>query len=396
MDLEKIRSDFPALKEGIIYFDNTSATLTPQVVIDAICDAYRSPGNARSGHGFSVEIMFKVKKAREDVRDLINADSIHEIIFTKNATEAINLVAHTMDFDSGDIVITTDKEHNSNMIPWQMLKKNGVEHRVCRSIDGHVFDLEGFSEMMSNRVKLVSMAYTSIVDGFNIPAKEVIEIAHDHGAYVMLDGVLTVPYQEVNVQKLDVDFLAFSGHNMCGPAGVGVLYGKESLLKALPPFLTGGGTAVETTYERSTFHLPPGKFEAGANNYPGIIGLGEAVNYLTDIGLKNIEEYTSDLTRYICQKLQALDILTVKCAAGGGACGRMCSFNFEGFNPHDLAIHLEEEANILIRSGIMCAHSWYKARVSSGVASVSFYLYNTKSEIDKLAETLQALKEELE
>lgn len=389
MNIDRIRSDFPALDNNdIIYFDNTSATLTPTPVINAISEAYRSPGNARSGHRYSVDIVLKIGNTRKKIVNLIGADNIHEIIFTKNATESINLVSNVFPFEEGDVVLTTDKEHNSNMNPWQLLGKKGVKHKVVPSFDDHVFDLEKFKEMMNNRVKLVSMAYTSIIDGYNIPAKEVCDIAHEHGAKVLLDGVLTVPYQPVNVTELDADFLAFSMHNMCGPAGVGVLYGKIELLKELPLFMAGGGTAVETTYEGSEFYQPPAKFEAGANNYPGIIGAGAAVDYITQIGLDNIQEHTSELSKYICGKLKNLDILTVQCAAGESYCGRMCSFNLEGFNPHDLAIHLEEEAGILVRSGIHCAHSWYKARGGRGGVSVTFYIYNTKAEIDRLGEEL--------
>jgi cysteine desulfurase/selenocysteine lyase len=401
IDTDKIRSDFPALNDDsreqpIIYFDNASRTLTPKPVIDTVIDYIKSPCNAWSGHRFSVELMIKIKKAREKIWRFIHANNPNEIIWTRNTTEGINLISKSLDFKKGDIVITTDKEHNSNTIPWHNLTPDGIIHKVVKSNDDLTFNLNAFENMMSDKVKLISMAMTSLIDGYTIPAREIIKIAHDHDAVVLLDGALAVPHQKIDVRELDVDFLSFALENMCGVSGCGVLYGKHNLLEALKPFTSGGGTAAEVTYNKTEHHSAPAKFEAGNMNYAGIIGAGAAVDYLDSIGLENIQKHEHKLNKIITGQLQDFDAVSLIGPKDPKLRGGMFNFNIEGINPHDIAIHLEEESDILVRSGALCAHPWFIARKSNGAVSVMVYLYNTTEEVEALVGNLKVLLEDME
>jgi cysteine desulfurase/selenocysteine lyase len=401
VDLDKIRSDFPALSDldkekPLVYFDNASESLRPKQVTNALVDYYSIPRNNWSGHRYAMETMLGVKRAREKVQKLLNAKSANEIIWTRNATEAINLISRSIKFEPGDIVLTTDKEHNSNMVPWHNQAERGVKHHIIKSNEDLTFDMDAFDRALNDNVKLVSMAMTSIVDGYTIPAAEIIKTAHEHGALVLLDAVLAIPHGKVDVQALDVDFLAFSFANMLGPNGVGVLYGKEDNLKELDPFLGGGGSVEIATYEGSEYQNPPAKFEAGNLNYPGMLGAGEAIDYLTNIGMDKIRNHVIDLNSKLTDELLKLDGFKILGPQEPEQRGSLVNFNLTGFNPHDLAIHLEEEGNVLVRSGAQCAHAWFIDRKSSGVVSVSFQVYNTTEEVERLAVILKNLLNEME
>ena len=294
MNIEKIRQNFPLLQtklkgKPIIYFDNACQTLRPWPVINSINDYYQKyPACAgRSVHKLGEIVTEKCEEARKIVAKSIGAKKKEEIIFTRNTTEGINLIAQSLRLKQGDVVLTTDKEHNSNLIPWQILsKKEGVIHKIVPSREDNTFDLEKFKEMienLQNKVKLVAMVFTSNLDGVSIPVKEITKIAHQYGAKVLLDAAQAMPHQKIDVSNLDVDFLAFSGHKMLGPSGTGVLYGKYYLLEELEPFLVGGETVEYSTYQEHKFLPPPEKFEAGLQDYAGIIGLGRS------------EEHTSEL-----------------------------------------------------------------------------------------------------
>nr|NIP40887.1 aminotransferase class V-fold PLP-dependent enzyme [Candidatus Aenigmarchaeota archaeon]NIQ17385.1 aminotransferase class V-fold PLP-dependent enzyme [Candidatus Aenigmarchaeota archaeon]NIS73588.1 aminotransferase class V-fold PLP-dependent enzyme [Candidatus Aenigmarchaeota archaeon] len=278
LDVERIRKDFPVLQrevkgKPIIYFDNACMTLRPVQVIEKICEYYREYPSCgeRSLHKLGKRVDEEVERARDVVKKFINAKKFEEIVFTKNTTEGINLVANSLDLKSGDIVLTTDKEHNSNLLPWQRLTFKGVKHEVIRSNPDNTFSLENFKKQISKDVKLVSIVHTSNLDGVSTPVKEIVKIAHDNGSLVLLDGAQSIPHHPVDVRKLDVDFLAFSGHKMMGPSGIGVLYGKKDLLDRLGTFIVGGGTVVDTTHYEAKFEELPQKFEAGLQNYAGII-----------------------------------------------------------------------------------------------------------------------------
>ncbi len=392
MNPDKIREDFPILHKKIngkpiIYFDNACMSLKPKQVIEAMNEYFEEyPACVgRSSHKLSNTATEKYNEARERVANFINARH-NEIIFTKNTTESLNLVANCLDLKKGDVVITTDKEHNSNLVPWQLLReKKGIIHKIVRLKGDGTFDTDEFERLMSNDVKLVSMVHASNIDGSVIPAKEIAKIAHDYGALVMLDGAQSVPHKKIDVKKIDADFLAFSGHKMLGPS-IGVLYGKYSLLESLEPFMVGGDTVEFTTYESHKFLKPPEKFEAGLQNYAGAIGLGAATEYLNRIGMENTEKHEHELNKNIMEKIENIDGIEIIASNGG-----IISFNINGMEFHDVALMLDETANIAVRSGQHCVHSWFNANKIKGFVRASLYLYNTESEGDIFSESLKKI-----
>jgi cysteine desulfurase/selenocysteine lyase len=336
----------------------------------------------------------KVNESREKFQKFLGASSSEEIIFTRNATEGLNLVANSLDFKIGDVVLTTDKEHNSNLLPWQVqVHKRGIKHIVVYSNPDNTFNLSEFEEIISkNRnVRLVSMAHTSNLDGYTIPAKEIIKIAHEHDALVMLDGAQSAPHKPVDVRALDVDFFVLSVPKMLGPTGMGVLYGKYRLLEELSPFIVGGETVSETTYEDAKFLPPPEKFEAGLQNYAGIIGSGAAVDYLKNIGLSNIEEHEKRLNTIITDGIKNLPGLKIIGPQEPHLRGGIISFTVEmlkGGDAHDIALVLDETENIEVRSGAFCVHSWFNYRKCEAAVRASLYLYNTEEEARKFIDVL--------
>jgi cysteine desulfurase / selenocysteine lyase len=377
MNIEKIRNEFPILKKNIIYFDNACMPLRPKCVINKINEYYSeySTCAGRSHHKLGLRLTEEVKISRNFVRKLIGAKKSEEIIFTKNATEAINLVANSLKFN---IVVTSDREHNSNLLPWQKF-----EHRVVKSNQDHTFNLEEFSEKVVG-ADLVSVVYTSNLDGYTLPVKEIIEIAHKNGALVLLDAAQAVPHKKIDVYKLDVDFLVFSGHKMLGPTGIGVLYGKEALLNDMDPFLLGGETVYDSTYDSYKLEKLPYKFEAGLQNYAGIVGLGAAAKFLMKIGLDNIEKHEKMLKRHI--DIEGLEIIGYSGESG------IFNFNIPGLNSHEVAMMLDHSKNIMVRSGAHCLHSWFNSRNIDGSVRASFYLYNTVEEVKIFNEELKKLK----
>ncbi|MFQ6020640.1 MAG: aminotransferase class V-fold PLP-dependent enzyme [Candidatus Aenigmatarchaeota archaeon] len=392
LDIKKIRRDFPILKKGIIYFDNACVTLKPIQVIEAMNRYYYEfPAcGGRSSHKLGKKVTEEIENSRKIIQKFLNSKKENEIIFTKNTTESINLIANSLNLKKDDMVLTTDKEHNSNLIPWQILSKNGIKHKIIRSNEDNTFDIENFQNMMNRNIKLVSMVHTSNLDGYTIPAKEVIKIAHDFGALVMLDAAQSVPHKIIDVKKLDVDFLAFSGHKMLGPSGTGILYGKYHLLEELKPFLVGGDTVISTTYESFNLEKPPQKFEAGLQNYAGIIGLGEAVKYLIKIGMKNIENHEHELNSKVTEALNIPEVSIIGPSDPLLRSG-IISFNVKNTDSHEIAMMLDETANIMVRSGEHCVHSWFNAHNIKGSIRVSLYLYNTKKEVEIFIESLNKI-----
>jgi len=390
INLEKIRQDFPLFEKKInnkplIYFDNACMSLKPLQIIKAIneyyCDYPACAG--RSGHKLGDMVTKKVAEARIKVAEFINAKHTEEIIFTRNTTEGINLIAHSLKLNAGDIILTTDKEHNSNLIPWQVLaKKIGVIHKVVPSKPDNTFDLEKFESLMSGQVKLVAMVMTSNLDGVSIPAKDIIKIAHKFGALVLLDAAQAAPHKKIDVIDLDVDFLAFSGHKMLGPTGTGVLYGKKQLLENLEPFLTGGDTVEYSTYTEHKFLPIPEKFEAGLQDYAGIIGLGEAAEYLKNIGYDNIKEQEYKLNKYLSEEILKIPKIKIIGPADPSLRSGIVSFYIDGIDSHQIAILLDETANVMIRAGQHCVHSWFAACNIKTSARVSLYFYNTLEEAE--------------
>lgn len=392
LNVEKIRQDFPVLSgpKPPIYFDNACVSLKPRQVITAITRYYNEfPAcGGRSLHTLGRMVTEEVEKARTQVQKFFNAKNPKDIVFTKNTTEGINLIAHSLGLKAGDTVLTTDKEHNSNLIPWQVLVKNkGIKHRVVQTNADNTFDLSAFQKAMDKSVRLVAMGHTSNLDGVTIPAAEIIKIAHDSGALVLLDAAQSAPHKEIDVRKLDVDFLVCSGHKMLGPSGTGLLYGKYHLLEQLTPFMVGGDTVVDTTYTTATFDRPPEKFEAGLQDYAGIVGLAEATRYLSAIGLRNISAHEAELNRKITEGTRNLRLSLIGPLDPSLRSG-IFSFNLAGMDPHEVAMLLDRSANIAIRSGAHCVHSWFNAHGLKGSARASLYLYNTAAECDIFIDAL--------
>jgi len=397
MNLEKTREDFPILHKKIngkpiVYFDNACVTLKPKQVVDAMNEYYEdyTACAGRSAHKFGNRVTEKVKGSREKIAKFVGAKKPEEIIFTRNTTEGINLLAHSLNLKKNDIVLTTDREHNSNLIPWQLLSKTiGINHKIVYSKKDMTFDIETFEKTVED-AKIVSFVHSSNLDGYTLPVEGIIKIAHDNDALVILDGAQSIPHKQLNVKKLDVDFFVFSGHKMLGPSGTGVLYGKQHLLEGLNPFMVGGQTVQKSTYDSCVFLKPPEKFEAGLQNYAGITGLAAAADYLEKIGKENVQKHEIELNKIITKGIENIDGLSIIGPSSPELRGGIISFNIDGIKYHDIAMMLDERANIMIRSGQHCVHSWFNAHGIEGSVRASLYLYNTKEEakvfIDNLKE----------
>jgi cysteine desulfurase/selenocysteine lyase len=388
MNAVKIREDFPALKNNprLVYFDNACMPLRPKQVIDKLNEYYNEyPACAgRSMHGLGKKVTDEVEDARNIIKKFIGCPRNGEIVFTKNATEAINLVAYSLQPKK---VMTTDKEHNSNLLPWQRFA-----HLTLKSNTDNTFNLEEFEKVLKKeKPDLIAMVHTSNLDGYTIPAKEIIKIAHKNGSLVLLDGAQSVPHKEIDVGSLDVDFLAFSGHKMLGPTGIGCLYAKKELLEKMKPFMLGGETVIDSTYDSYTKEtIINRRFEAGLQHYAGIIGLGEAARYLMKIGRANIEKHEITLNKRLTEGLK--DVVQIIGPKDPELRGGIFSFIIPGLDHHEAAIMLDQGHNIAVRSGAHCVHSWFNAHNIQGCIRASLYLYNTQEEIDKFIEAVKELK----
>jgi cysteine desulfurase / selenocysteine lyase len=380
-NVDKVRKDFPVLSEQVIYFDNACMSLKPKQVVEKMNEYYfkYSACAGRSGHKMSKMVDEEVDSARREVAKLIGAASVEEIIFTKNATEGINLVANAISWEKGDEVIVSDKEHNSNLIPWLKLKEKGVVVRVCRTNDDGTFNLKNFEKCFSKKTKLVAVVHVSNLDGVENPIAEIVKIAHSNKAWVLIDGAQSFPHRAIDVRKLDVDFFAVSGHKALGPTGVGVLYGKKKLLEGLGQFIVGGQTVSDSTYEGYEEEKLPKKFEAGLQDYAGIIGFGEACRYLRRIGFNEIEKRETKLnelaTSLLAGKVEIVGPREAEKRSG------IFTFNIKGMRSHDVAKMLDASKGIAVRSGAFCVHSWFNARKMDGAVRASFYFYNTEEEV---------------
>jgi cysteine desulfurase/selenocysteine lyase len=399
MDIQKIRQDFPLLNEinhpkPVVYFDNACQSLRPQSVIDTINQYYREyPAcGGRSMHHLAARVTRECDQSRSIIAKFLNAARKEEIVFTRNTTEGINLVANSLGLKKGDAVLISDKEHNSNLIPWQLLQnKVGIELKIIPSHADNTFDLDAYQKRLMRSIKLVALGMTSNMDGVSIPATEIIKLAHKNGSLVLLDAAQTMPHQKVDVRGLDVDFLAFSGHKMLGPSGTGVLYGKYAHLEKLEPFLVGGDTVISTTYTDHQFLPPPEKFEAGLQDYAGIIGLGEAVKYLQKIGSKFIQEQETRLNEWVSTEIVSIPRLKIIGPADPHLRGGIVSFYLDGIDTHQIALMLDQMAGILVRSGQHCVHSWFNAHSIQGSVRVSFYFYNTLAEAETFVANLKKI-----
>lgn len=403
MDVKKIRKDFPILPEGgnkksVVYLDTACQSLRPQVVMDAVTRYYaqESACSGRSMHQLAAAVTRDVDQTRTALAQFFGAHRKEEIVFTRNATESLNLVSNSLALNPGDVVLIGDKEHNSNLIPWQnQAKRRGIVVKIIPSRPDNTFDLDAYEKMLDPQVKLVSLGYTSNLDGVTIPAEEVIKRAHRNGSLVMLDAAQAAPHFKINAKALDVDFLAVSVHKMLGPSGMGMLYAKYALLEKMDPFLVGGDTVANSTYADCEFLPPPEKFEAGLQDYAGIIGTGAAIKYLQGVGFDAIQKQEALLNEAVTRGIQDIDGLTMIGPADPKLRGGIVSFYIQGVDSHRVALMLDQMANIMVRSGRHCVHSWFNAHQIYNCVRASFYFYNTLEEAELFVSNLKKIRKVL-
>lgn len=392
IDIEKIRADFPILKREIngrdlVYFDNGATSQKPSSVIEKMKSYYEhSTANVhRVGHVLGQESSLAYEEAREKVAGFINAKNPKEIIFTGNATEAVNLLAYSWgknNITEGDEIIVSIMEHHANFIPWQQLAKE--KKAILKVIDidsNYELDLEQLKQTLSPKTKLVAITMMSNVLGTITPIKEIATLTHQVGAKLVVDASQSVPQMKTDVQDLDCDWMVFTGHKMCGPTGIGVLYGKYELLETMPPFLMGGGMITSVTIEDSKWELPPQRFEAGTPKIAEAIGLGEAVDYLNSIGIENIHNYEKTLNQYFLDKLSKIEHVTIYGPLDSEKRGSAIAFSVGKIHPHDIGTLLDECA-IAVRIGHHCAMPLHSKLGVSATIRASLYFYNTFEEID--------------
>ncbi|MFX3643648.1 cysteine desulfurase [Streptococcus suis] len=401
MDLERIRKDFSILDqvvndESLVYLDNAATTQKPQQVLDVLADYYQKDNaNVHRGvHTLSERATARYEAARQKVADFIQAKSSKEILFTRGTTTSLNWVAQFAReiLQPDQEVIISVQEHHSNIIPWQQAcQQTGAKLRYVTLKDGEL-DMDHLRSLLSSKTKFVSLAHVSNVLGGVVPIGEIAELVHQVGAYLVVDGAQSVPHMAVNVQELDVDFYAFSGHKMLGPTGIGVLYGKEELLNLMSP-VEFGGEMIDFVYEQSaTWKELPWKFEAGTPNIAGAIGLGAAVDYLMEIGMDAIQAHEAELVDYVFPKLQAIPGLTIYGSQDLSKRTGVIAFNLDDLHPHDVATALDYEG-VAVRAGHHCAQPLLRYLQVPATVRASFYIYNTKADCDKLVEAIIKTKE---
>ncbi|MDX9864288.1 MAG: cysteine desulfurase [Anaerolineaceae bacterium] len=403
--MDTIKETFPALGRqttsgaDLVYLDSAATSQKPECVLQAMDDYYRrSNANIHRGiHTLAEEATAAYEGARQRIATFIGAASYKEVIFTRNATESINLVAYAWgrkNLKAGDVVLLTEMEHHANLVPWQMLaEERGIRLAFISVTEEGLLELDQYEEMLQLEPKLVSFIHMSNVLGTINPAKEMIRKAKAAGAVTLLDGAQSVPHFAVDVQDLDVDFFAFSGHKMCGPTGVGVLYGREALLQAMPPFL-GGGDMIRKVHLRSfTPNELPYKFEAGTSAIAEAIGLGAAVDFLEKIGMSHVTAHERELTRYAMQVMGDIPWIHIL-GPGAEQRGGVISFTLDGVHPHDIAQLLDWDG-IAVRAGHHCAMPLHEKFNISATTRASFYIYNDLSDVDALVASLRRVKEKL-
>ena len=392
-DINKVREDFPILSRTVygkplVYFDNGATTQKPLCVLDAMREEYLNVNaNVHRGvHWMSQQATDLHEAARETVRKFINARSTTEIVFTRGTTESLNLVASSFTegcMQTGDEVIVSTMEHHSNIVPWQLQEqRKGIVLKVIPMTDEGELQLEEYEKLFTERTKLVSVTQVSNVLGTINPVKKMIRIAHEHGVPVMIDGAQSVPHFAVDVQDLDCDFLAFSGHKVYGPTGVGVLYGKEEWLDKMPPYQGGGEMIEHVSFEKTTFERPPLKFEAGTPDYVATHGLAKALDYVSALGMDNIFAHEQDLTHYALQQLREIEGMHIYGHVGDSG-DAVISFNVGNIHHMDLGTLLDQ-LGIAVRTGHHCAQPLMDCLGVLGTVRASFGLYNTREEVDAL------------
>lgn len=396
-DVKEIRKDFPILGRKIhgkdlIYFDNGATTQKPNCVIEAMNDAYldKNSNIHRGVHHLSQIATQAHEDARAKVQKFINAKHAHEIIFTRGTTESINLVAFSFGeafLKEGDEVIVSTMEHHSNIVPWQMLEqRKGIKLRVVPINEKGELDMDAFASMLNEKTKLVSIMHVSNVLGTINPVEEIIRLAHAKNVPVMIDGAQAIAHTEVDVQALDVDFYVFSAHKIYGPNGIGVLYGKEEWLNKMPPYQGGGEMIATVTFEKTVYNELPFKFEAGTPDYVGSVGLAAALDYVSKIGIKNIEAYETELLHYATEKLSKIEGIRFYGTADHK--GAVISFLVKDIHHYDMGMLLDK-LGIAVRTGHHCAQPLMQNYGIEGTVRASFSFYNTKEEIDLFVKAVE-------
>ena len=404
IDPSVIRKDFPifgrSIRDGkkLVYLDSGATSQKPNVVIDSESDFYRNHNSAahRGAHQLAEEATEAIENARDVVANFLGASS-DEIVFTKSSTEALNLLAYSIGnaglgnkfhIKAGDEIVVSEMEHHANLIPWQELaKRSGAVLKWFEVDQSGRLDLSNIEKVITNRTKIVALTHQSNVLGTIVPLPEIVKRTHEVGALFILDACQSVPHMPVNVKDLDIDFLAFSGHKAVGPTGVGVLWGRTDLLAELPPFLFGGSMIETVTMTEATWAPAPRKFEPGVPNMAQIVGLGTALNYLSAIGMGNIHKHEVDLTQYAISKLQEVDQLRIIGPTDMNLRGGAVSFTLGEIHPHDLGQFLDN-AGVAVRTGHHCAWPLTRKMGVAATTRASFYLYNDKSDIDVLVDSV--------
>ena len=393
--MEKIRGDFPILRTGIIYLDNAASSLTPEQVLEKMLEYYHEyRANVERGvHRLSQRASEEYEEAHRKVADFIGAESWRNIVFTRNTSESINLVAWGLPWRRGEKIVTTLLEHHSNYIVWlRAARRFGLEVEVVRPNREGLFNLSDFEQAIDDRTRLVAVTRVSNVLGVIVPVEEIAEIAHEHGSLLLVDGAQAVPHMETDVRKLGCDFLAFSGHKMLGPTGIGVLYIAPTVQEELEPLCIGGGTIRDVGLEDYELGESPERFEAGTPAIAEAIGLGAAVEYLEALGMREVEEHDRRISWAIRESLMELEKVEVYGPKDPEHGMSVVSFNVEGLNPHEVALALDA-ANIMVRSGHHCALPLAKHLLNrpQGTVRASTYIYNTLDEAEKLVETVREI-----
>lgn len=402
-DVDKIRKDFPILDvqvngKDLVYLDNAATTQKPKRVIDALVHYYeKQNSNVHRGvHFLSDKATTEYENARSNIARFINAEKPHELIFVRGTTEAINLVASSygeIAVKPGDEVIVSYLEHHSNIVPWQLLcERKGATLKVIPVNDAGELDIEAYKKLLSEKTKIVAVNHISNSLGTINPVKEIIRLAHEAGAVVLIDGAQSVQHGKINVLDLDADFFAFSGHKMYGPTGIGVLYGKEKLLDAMPPYQGGGDMIQNVSFEKTTYNELPYKFEAGTPDISGAIVLSEAVNYMISVGMENIANHERELLEYGTAKLREIDGFRLVGSAKNKT--SVISFLLGGIHPYDTGMILDK-MGIAVRTGLHCTEPLMKRFGIPGTVRASIAMYNTKSELDLLVEGVKKAKKML-
>ncbi len=405
MDVADFREMFPPLNEENppVYLDNACMTLRPKCVIDAVQNYYaRNPSCAgRSVHRWGMSISQTVSRTRRKLADHIGAKDAREVIFTPNATHSINQVAAGLNWNRGDVVITSDREHNSNLVPWLQQSTSGVDLQTVKSRSDNQFDLEAFEEACANAgrsLRVVSLVHVGNLDGVEIPVAEAAKIAHDYDAIVHVDGAQSAPHMPINVEELGCDLFSFSIHKMLGPTGVGVLWGREEILSQLEPICAGGGTVVSATAEQYSLRSIPDRLEGGLGHYAGICGTEAALDLLARYNMQDFAEQEVRLNRIMSEGIRHLPGVEIIGPQDASLRGGICSILLENLDIQNVGILMDEVGGVFVRSGLHCVNQWFDARgIEDGSLRASAYAYNTEEEartfVDTFSEIIDGLAE---